>query len=424
MSPGERSDDDSYLSLQSYVREQVETDPDILFINSAAEVSNILTIVLQIGDTDSSGASQNVYKNMLQALTGVTASEYVHELGLIYHYTPIFAENSRQVLGVIGGGYRIGTLFDSHKELMERNSRVFFFISIPFFFLLGAGVAEWVTGPVRQLTESARLISEGDYSRAIPVSRKDEVGILAQTLRDMQDKLKSFNSEMELKIKERTASLKAILREAVAAREKNKLAQELHDSLGQFFASLNIKLSLCLRLFEKEPEKVIEHIREMREITSQGTDLTRHIISNLSDGPEEDREIRSVLNNFLRNFTEGTDISYNLNVTVNNPIDIKYRTAIYHIITEAASNMGKHSGADKFTVDLVSTEKLILLKIEDNGCGFNIGKILAVAEEKRQYGLLSIKNRVEELGGEFIIEPGKKNGTVIKISFNLQDERQ
>ncbi|NLB35414.1 MAG: HAMP domain-containing protein, partial [Elusimicrobia bacterium] len=357
---------------------------------------------------------------LLDAMGGQSASEYVASTGYYYYYTPIFSEDGLKVTGAIGGGYDFGPLLKSHQATFAKTYRIFFLLSIPFFLLLAYAVAEWVTEPISSLTLAAKKISDGDYTQTIKVNRKDEFGKLANTLMDMQTKLSSFQQEMEMKIKDRTDSLRAILRVAVSAREKNRLAQELHDSLGQFFASLNIKIEHCLRIYESNPEKLPERLKEMRDITGQGTDLTRHIIANLHAGASEDREIRSVLNQFLKNFTEGTGITYNLSADIRHPLEISYRTTIYHIVTEAVINIGKHSGADYFSIDILITEKAALLKISDNGSGFNLKEdIFNNLKKERKYGILSMKKRVEDLGGDFLLESSPGEGTSIKINFDF-----
>ncbi len=396
------------------------------------DIKAIYTAIIDNGDLNYilKDKEENIlledFDNYLKkAFDGKEFIEYIESHEVILGYIPLFESEKNDLYGVLGGVLDFEPIGISEPAVPRSLVFIFLIFSIPFSLLLGSVVSGWITGPIKNITYVAKKIGNGNYSVKPNVNRADEVGTLAQVLDSVRKKLASFQKEMELKVAERTNSLKAMYREATAAREKNRIATELHDTLGQIFASLNVKLNLTLKLINQDKaDKVVELLIEMQQITGKGTDLARKIISNLSGGLKEGQELKQVLDNFLNKFTAGAEIQYNLDVDISKTLPIKYRTAIYHIVTESTNNMGKHSKADKFEVSIRESEDRLKIKIQDNGRGFNMERILENLEKNRKFGLRSMQQKSQDLGGEFKIYSEEGEGCTVQIQLPLNYEQK
>ena len=102
------------------------------------------------------------------------------------------------------------------------------------------------------------------------------------------------------------------------------------------------------------------------------------------------------------------------------PLPLK--TVIYRISQEALNNIAKHSKADLVRFSLEKLGDRIELRIQDNGKGFNLGKILSQDKDKRGLGLNSMRERAEISGGTFDVETTRGKGATITVSWPLQKE--
>ncbi|MGM0441839.1 MAG: ATP-binding protein [Elusimicrobiota bacterium] len=416
--PGELANNKNYKKYTENLKKLQLANQNIRVVYTAVKNNDDLKYVLKTSTEDI--VLDKFDGRLEKAFRGNEVMDYGEDKEIITAYVPLVSGENEQVLGVLGGVLKFSPVINSSPPVTRNLILFFLLFSVPFSILVGTVVSGWVTGPIKHLTYVAKKIGEGNYKVKAQVNRSDEVGILAQVLNRVRKKLDSFQKEMELKVKERTNSLKAMFKEAVSAREKNRIVTELHDTLGQIFASLNVKLDLTLKLIDDNNDKVVEQLKEMQKITGRGTDLARRIISNLDSSLKEGHELEQVLNKFLNKFTSDTPISYKLNVRVSSTLPIVCRTAVYHIVTEATNNMGKHSQATEFEVSIEESDNKIKINIEDNGCGFDRDKVLKNLKNNRKYGLRSMRKKAKELGGTFKVFASVGEGCRIQITLPLK----
>ena len=94
--------------------------------------------------------------------------------------------------------------------------------------------------------------------------------------------------------------------------------------------------------------------------------------------------------------------------------------ALYRVVQEALSNIAKHAGASAATVRLGQKDGTVSLVIEDDGKGFDLETVHARKDVDRGLGLISMRERSEDLGGKFRIESGPTKGTKIIVEFPVR----
>ena len=90
------------------------------------------------------------------------------------------------------------------------------------------------------------------------------------------------------------------------------------------------------------------------------------------------------------------------------------KTNIFRVLQEAANNVAKHSGADRFSVSLSKKSDFLELVIADNGRGFDPDSVLETEDIQTGFGITSMKERIELSGGAFSIQSVKGTGTTIR----------
>ena len=200
--------------------------------------------------------------------------------------------------------------------------------------------------------------------------------------------------------------------------ERRNIARELHDGVGQMLTAVKFKVENTLQeIGERSPkgkslEAVIPMIREsMEEVRRIQMDLRPSVLDDLG--------ILATLSWLCRRFEATyTHIHIEKKTEIQEEeVPALLKTVIYRISQEALNNVAKHSKADLVRLSLEKAENRIELRIEDNGRGFNLEKILSQDKDKRGMGLESMRERAALSGGTFAIESTKGKGALITVSW-------
>lgn len=205
--------------------------------------------------------------------------------------------------------------------------------------------------------------------------------------------------------------------------ERKRIAQELHDGIGQILTGLKFSIeSIKGNAEEKEQER----LKEIRVITKQVIQEVRRVSFNL---------MPSVLSDFglvpaLKNLTEQTNNHSHAEIVFKNyagyqRMDKSLEISIYRIIQEALNNAIKHSDADKISLQLVGNEKGTDIFVIDNGKGFDKNKKSASSQNQQAgLGIRNMQERTKIINGTFEIESIPGEGTSIHIHIpNFEEEK-
>jgi signal transduction histidine kinase len=187
--------------------------------------------------------------------------------------------------------------------------------------------------------------------------------------------------------------------------ERNRLAKDLHDTVGHTFTSVIMGLDAVSFLIDVSPQKAKEQAGKLREVMRRSLDETRTYIHQIS--PLESREdLSAQLKNVASDFAAHTKTEINF-YSMGTPANISFQgtTALTRCLQEALTNAVRHGHAKEITVSLIQEPSQIVLTIKDNGVGMEI--------ENYGFGLNGMKERLEALQGGFTIESDVQKGTVV-----------
>jgi PAS domain S-box-containing protein len=212
--------------------------------------------------------------------------------------------------------------------------------------------------------------------------------------------------------------LRALAAQLLTAQEneRKRLAAELHDELGH--ALLTLKLSI--RSLEKQltPEQIsfTQEFKKMGRFIGETIKEVRRLYQDLSPGDLEDLGLTEALRDMIEDVA-ALQKKIKWEVILDNldglfPLPVQ--TAIYRVVQEALTNIGKHAKAKNVAIIAKRKSHEIFIIIEDDGRGFEAAKVL---DTKRSLGLLTMEERVKILGGTFTLWSQKKRGT--RISFTV-----
>ncbi len=189
--------------------------------------------------------------------------------------------------------------------------------------------------------------------------------------------------------------------------ERQRIARDLHDTLGQKLSMIGLKSDLAMRLVEKNPKDAIQEIHDIRQTSSIALKEVREMVSDMKNVKlqEEITHVQQIL--------RAADIQLKME---GNPqfeeIPTMLSNSLSMCLKEAVNNVVRHSQATECTIAILQTTDFIEMIIRDNGIG-----LTKSVKKQSCNGLNGMKERVEFVNGELDIR--EKNGTTVKISVPI-----
>lgn len=200
--------------------------------------------------------------------------------------------------------------------------------------------------------------------------------------------------------------------------ERRNIARELHDGLGQLLTAAHLNLVLMEQNLSNDTGNVVDDLKRVKDLVATTIQEVRNISQNLRPAVLDDFGLVPAIRNLCDEFSKIGTLrvrfsEYELEKHYSPGIEI----AVYRICQESLNNIMKHSNASEASIELYNRHSHILIVIQDNGSGFDIGQI---SRSKPGSGLLNIQERAELLGGRVQMESQPDNGTEIIIEIPLK----
>lgn len=192
--------------------------------------------------------------------------------------------------------------------------------------------------------------------------------------------------------------------------ERQKIARELHDSVGQTILAAKLNLNAYFNSRKNSPEKFYRAL----ELIDQTSQELREIYSNLYPSVLRELGLETALRSLIKNmFPENVQIKWEYKIHLEPKEEIKL--GIYRVLQEICTNITKHSKANHVWFKFFSIRNKIFIEVDDNGVGFD----LTQKTNKKGLGLNNMKFRIEGLGGSFEIYSAPSKGVSIQIRLPL-----
>tara|TARA_R110002096_G_scaffold14172_4_gene49544 strand:- start:2024 stop:3349 length:1326 start_codon:yes stop_codon:yes gene_type:complete len=192
--------------------------------------------------------------------------------------------------------------------------------------------------------------------------------------------------------------------------ERKRIAGDLHDGMGGHLFTLQQGLDECARRCGDDTE-LKERLTALAVGSRACTTEVRNLMNELRPTVLDDLGFHAALGDYVSDLADAETFS----ITVNfDPTLEGWRSVsdamLFRIVQEALLNVRKHAQANKVEIELVHEDGAAVLRIEDDGCGF-----VPRLAEHGHYGLLTMRERAEALGGELDIDSEPSRGTRITL---------
>ncbi len=260
--------------------------------------------------------------------------------------------------------------------------------------------------------------SEDDTICGVVITYMDitEAKQTAQTAADAQ---RIMSATLEDRVRDRTAQLRKLTAELALTeeRERRVLARDLHDDLGQVLAIVKIKLT---SMKDSERRGTLKGtLKSIEELIDQANRSVRSLMLQLYPPTLQTLGLVAA----LEWLGEEMERLYGLAVCINDEGDLPalaepVRTTIFRAIREMLINVAKHAQTNVALIDCLKTsDNRIAISVTDQGLGFDYQNALSNPATDSGFGLISIRERIEFIGGEMTVDSTPGYGTTITIVF-------
>jgi len=202
--------------------------------------------------------------------------------------------------------------------------------------------------------------------------------------------------------------------------ERQRIAAELHDSLGQQLLVIRNRAMLGGTLAE-DPTRSRSQFDEIVSSATEAIDEVRTIAHNLRPVNLDRLGLTAAIEEMVENVASATGLQFSADIEPLDGVLAKdEEISCYRIIQESANNIVKHAAATKAYVEMWREDGALLITVRDNGVGAGGRGVDGHATwQGRGLGLTSITERVRMMGGSFTIESATGEGTALNIRVPL-----
>ena len=225
--------------------------------------------------------------------------------------------------------------------------------------------------------------------------------------------------EAQLAERQRLEATRAeLLHRTVKAQEseRQRIARELHDETGQTLTALGLGLRGLTETIPVDSHRAVLQAKQLENLAVNGLDELQRLVTGLHPPQLDDLGLMAALRWYANQIKERFGLPVQLS-SQGTPVElpIEVRTVVFRIVQEAMTNTIRHAGASQVSIRLDFTPAELCLEVEDNGMGFDVGKVMNNTAVRPCWGLLGIMERAALIGAtcQILSQPGK--GTLVIV---------
>lgn len=268
--------------------------------------------------------------------------------------------------------------------------------------------------PMRSLL-AVPIPCKGPFLGNLYLTEKDVTGIFTP---DDEETLVRFALQAALAID--NAHLHEQVADLAVAQERLRIAHEMHDGLAQVLGYVNTKVQAAEMYLKREKvEEAGVQLRELAAAARGAYSDVRESIVGLRTLPGPDLSLDEVLQEYLERWEEMSHVAATLTIDPAVRLRPSQELQVVRIVQEALTNVRKHAKATHANVNVSRNGRKLRVTIADDGLGFNAAG--RARSEFPQFGLSTMRERAESIGGTLTIESQPGAGTTIRFELPVTE---
>ena len=226
----------------------------------------------------------------------------------------------------------------------------------------------------------------------------------------------SASEQTRLEITKRKEIQQTLLRSIVDAQEveRSRISRELHDETAQLLSALGLEIAAVDKMLP-ESDGMRENIRRIQEICREISGNIIRLVHQLRPAKLDDLGILQALHFLVDEVQKNLGLTVTLAIHGNkDELSSAVETVIYRVAQESLTNTARHASTDSAQIVCTFLDNVIQLEVSDQGIGFEPNLPFV---GKRRIGFLSMRERVEAVGGTFAVESSPDKGTTVSVEI-------
>ncbi|HUR80167.1 MAG TPA: GAF domain-containing sensor histidine kinase [Thermoanaerobaculia bacterium] len=252
---------------------------------------------------------------------------------------------------------------------------------------------------------------KGPFLGNLYLTEKQQTGVFTP---DDEETLNRFALQAALAID--NAHLHEQVADLAVAQERVRIAHEMHDGLAQVLGYVNTKVQAAEMYMKRDKsEEAKAQLRELAGAARQAYSDVRESIVGLRALPGPKRSLAGVLEEYLARWEEMSGVAATLNIDPGVQLTPSQELQLVRVVQESLTNVRKHARASHARVDIRRDGDRLVALITDDGSGFNAAA--RARGEFPQFGLSTMRERAESIGGSLSIDSAPGAGTTVRVEL-------
>ncbi|UHA71841.1 HAMP domain-containing sensor histidine kinase [Paenibacillus sp. 481] len=262
---------------------------------------------------------------------------------------------------------------------------------------------------IELLRESMLLLEKGNLSRPMPDLGYDELGELAEQLGRVSKRWEEQVTSLQ-RLSTNNAQLAQQARVTAIIEERQRLARELHDAVSQQLFAISMTATAVKRTLVKDFDRAERQVELIEEMASVAQSEMRALLLHLRPVHLEGKGLVQGLSELIHELESKVPIEIQCEMDEHIELNKGIENHLFRIVQEALSNTLRHSKAARMEIKLQNRDDYVRLLLRDNGIGFDWND-----KKQASYGLRTMQERVQEVGGSIQFVTALNKGTRIEI---------
>lgn len=254
-------------------------------------------------------------------------------------------------------------------------------------------------------------LSRGNFSKRIYFNENDEIAAVGDELNVLGEKLEQQKDSL-VKLADEKSELARTAHKAATIEERQRLARDLHDAVSQQLFALTMMAQATEKIFDRRPDKAKEQLQEITQMALQAQTEMRALLLHLRPVHLSGEPLAEGIKTLIEELRQKCQIDFDVDMEDLGDLPTTVEEQLFRVVQEALSNILRHANASEVKVEATHDQKEIFLHIADNGVGFDTEDKKA---NKASYGLKTMRERCEEIGGTYSLRSRKGEGTHIDV---------
>ena len=320
---------------------------------------------------------------------------------------------------------RLASASNDHAATIEFHARWLVFLLVGSMAVVVAAVATWTSRsifkPIEALRQGTEAIGSGNMEYKLEHDTGDEIGQLSNAFNDMTDRLQTVTVSRdelarEVQVRKHVESrLRSMTSELSLAeeRERRRLATGLHDQIGQSLAMVQMRLG---KLRQGRKAALAADWDQVHGLVDEAIAATRSLVFELGSPVLYELGLEAAIEELVQDMEQQHEIRCAFVANGQSlPVGEDVSVVLYRAVREVLLNTMKHAQAGVVRVSMGGDNDSVEICIEDDGVGFPVPKGGFQASTSGGYGLFSITERLEQMGGRLDVQSECGQGTCVRL---------